>query len=241
MSSLNRPTPVLILLVEDNFVNQRLATALLEEAGHTVVLASSGTEALAALSRHSFDLVLMDVQLPDMDGIAATAAIRAQESASGRHLPILAMTANAGVEDRERCLAAGMDGFIAKPISYQELVTRIEDSMRAAGDRRPAAPPPAVERLHFDLGEGLSRLFLSDAERLHDEMSNAIGRHDAQALEDAAHSLLGAAGLFDAATVTVLARRLLQLGKAGTFNAESALAIRQLADELERLKRSAEV
>jgi signal transduction histidine kinase/DNA-binding response OmpR family regulator len=110
-----------ILVAEDNAVNQQLARRLLQKRGHTVVLAGNGREALASLDRQSFDLVLMDVQMPEMDGFEATAAIREKEKATGRHLAIIAMTAHAMKGDRERCLAAGMDGYVSKPVRPKEL------------------------------------------------------------------------------------------------------------------------
>ena len=110
-----------ILLVEDNAVNQVLAVRLLEKRGHTVVVAGNGKEALAALEKQSFDLVLMDVQMPEMDGFEATIAIREKEKTSGNHVPIIAMTAHAMVGDKERCLEAGMDDYISKPIRPEEL------------------------------------------------------------------------------------------------------------------------
>jgi two-component system sensor histidine kinase/response regulator len=113
--------PLRILLAEDNTVNQVLAVRLLEKRGHRVTVAGNGKEALAALEKDSFDLVLMDVQMPEMDGFEATAAIREIEKTSGNHLPVIAMTAHAMAGDRERCLEAGMDDYIAKPIRPQEL------------------------------------------------------------------------------------------------------------------------
>lgn len=110
-----------ILLAEDNAVNQRLAIRLLEKRGHVITLARNGCEALAALDKGRFDLVLMDVQMPEMDGLQAVAALRARESGASRRLPVLAMTAHAMKGDRERCLAAGMDGYVSKPIVAQEL------------------------------------------------------------------------------------------------------------------------
>ena len=115
-----------ILLAEDNAVNQVLAVRLLEKQGHTVTVAGDGREALAALEKQAFDLVLMDVQMPVMDGFEATAGIRSQEKATGAHIPIIAMTAHAMKGDRERCLAAGMDGYIAKPIQPKELYETLE-------------------------------------------------------------------------------------------------------------------
>jgi PAS domain S-box-containing protein len=119
-----------ILLAEDNAVNQLVAARLLEKRGHTVVIARNGREALAALDQTGtagFDLVLMDIQMPDMDGFEATGIIRAREQASGTHLPIIAMTAHAMKGDEERCLAAGMDGYVSKPIRVEQLVATMDD------------------------------------------------------------------------------------------------------------------
>ncbi len=127
---------VRILLAEDNPVNQTLAVHVLEKRGYTVVVAGDGRAALAALDlaaldEDKFDLVLMDVQMPEMDGFEATAAIRARERLTGAHLPIIAMTAHALKGDQERCLAAGMDGYISKPIRVQELLATVEDRLHA--------------------------------------------------------------------------------------------------------------
>jgi CheY-like chemotaxis protein len=110
-----------VLLAEDNRVNQRLASRLLEKRGHRVVVVGNGREALAALQEKQYDLVLMDVQMPEMDGLEATAAIREQEKRTGAHQQVIAMTAHAMKGDRERCLAAGMDDYLTKPIRPQEL------------------------------------------------------------------------------------------------------------------------
>ena len=115
-----------ILLAEDNLVNQRLALRLLEKRGHSLTIANNGREALESLEKDAFDVVLMDVQMPVMDGFEATAAIREKERGTGKHQPIIAMTAHAMNGDRERCLAAGMDGYVSKPIQPQELFEAIE-------------------------------------------------------------------------------------------------------------------
>ena len=115
-----------VLLAEDNLVNQRLAVRLLEKRGHRVVVAGTGFEALQALEKESFDLVLMDVQMPEMDGFEATAAIREKEKGSGLHQAVVALTAHAMKGDREKCLAAGMDGYLSKPIRPQELDQLLE-------------------------------------------------------------------------------------------------------------------
>jgi signal transduction histidine kinase/CheY-like chemotaxis protein/streptogramin lyase len=115
-----------VLLAEDNAVNQVLASRLLEKHGHTVVVASNGRKALEALERQKFDLVVMDVSMPEMDGFEAAAAIRAREGGTGSHIPIIAMTAHAMKGDRERCLAAGMDAYVSKPIQVNELFEAIK-------------------------------------------------------------------------------------------------------------------
>jgi CheY-like chemotaxis protein len=112
----------LILVVEDNLVNQRVTSTILEKAGHQVVLAGEGQKALALLDKHEFDLILMDVQMPGMDGFETTAAIRAAQRQTNTHIPIVAMTAHAMTGDRERCLEAGMDDYISKPIRGEELL-----------------------------------------------------------------------------------------------------------------------
>jgi len=114
-------TSLRVLVAEDNAVNQRLASRLLEKRGHQVLVASNGREALEAIAAHTFDLVLMDVQMPELDGLEATAALRANEAGHGTHLPVIALTAHAMKGDRERCLAAGMDGYLSKPIRPREL------------------------------------------------------------------------------------------------------------------------
>ena len=127
-----------ILVAEDNLVNQRLATRLLEKRGHFVTVAATGCEALAALEKSSFDLVLMDMQMPEMDGFEATAAIRKKEK-PGTHLPIVALTAHAMKGDREKCIAAGMDGYLAKPIRPEELDAVLHGHLtpQPESDRRP--------------------------------------------------------------------------------------------------------
>jgi CheY-like chemotaxis protein len=116
-----RPRPLDILVAEDNAVNQQVIRHLLEKQGHCVTMAANGLEAIAAWERHAFDLVLMDIQMPAMAGPEATALIRDAEKRTGQHVPIIALTAHAMKGDRERCLEAGMDGYLAKPIAPNEL------------------------------------------------------------------------------------------------------------------------
>jgi len=127
-----------VLLAEDNLVNQRLAVRLLEKRGHRVMVAANGIEALAALKKENFELVLMDVQMPEMDGMEATVAIREAEKGSGEHVPVIALTAHAMKGDREKCLAAGMDGYLTKPIRPQELDEVLEEYGKKRGARMSA-------------------------------------------------------------------------------------------------------
>jgi signal transduction histidine kinase/DNA-binding response OmpR family regulator len=132
VGSPSRVGPLRVLLAEDSLVNQKLAVALLEKCGHTVVVTETGREALAAAESQDFDLILMDVQMPEMDGFEATMAIRAKEKESGKHVPIIAMTAHALKGDRQRCLEAGMDDYVAKPIHAANLLDTIEAVVRAS-------------------------------------------------------------------------------------------------------------
>jgi CheY-like chemotaxis protein len=120
------PRPLCILVAEDNAVNQRVAVRMLEKAGHRVDLVSTGREAVEAVGRTPYDLVFMDCLMPQMDGFEATRAIRSAEVGTDRHLPIVALTANAMQRDREQCLAAGMDDHLTKPFTKQALTAAVE-------------------------------------------------------------------------------------------------------------------
>ena len=131
--------PLRILLAEDNAINQKVVAGMLASGGHQVVVVDNGQQAVEAVQRQVFDVVLMDIQMPEMNGLEATAAIRDAERDSGRRLPIIAMTAHAMAGDRERCLAAGMDGYVAKPIRIADMFATIAARgrrRRTAGGRR---------------------------------------------------------------------------------------------------------
>jgi signal transduction histidine kinase/DNA-binding response OmpR family regulator len=240
-----------ILLAEDNAVNRQLAVRLLEKYGHRVVVATNGREALAALENEPVDLVLMDVQMPEMDGLEATAAIREREKLTGAHLPIIAMTAHAMKGDREKCLASGMDGYITKPIQIRELLAVIEDHLPATVKAAP--PPPAtapaadvsrevldaksvLERLEGDreLLSSLIRIFETEAPALMQEMRKALAERDEKALERVAHTLKGCLGNFAAPAAFEAARELEAIGRAGNFVA-AGIACAALEREIERL------
>jgi PAS domain S-box-containing protein len=219
--------PLRVLLAEDGLVNQQVAVGLLELRGHSVVVANHGREALAALERESFDVVLMDVQMPEMDGLEATAAIRARERQTGGHVPIIAMTAHAMKGDRERCLAAGMDGYLAKPIqarALDEALAGLAPSDAAGVPTAPqsAAPPKpvldwdsALGRVHGrpDFLKQLVGLFFKECARLMPEVRTAIDRSDGPALRRAAHTLKGSADCFTAGPTVAAAQRLELMGR----------------------------
>ena len=123
-----------ILLAEDNLVNQKLTTRMLEKRGHSVVIAENGKKAITALENETFDIVLMDVQMPVLDGLEATSAIREKEKETGRHIPIVAMTAHAMKGDREKCLEAGMDCYVTKPIKSEKVFKIIGGPLTAPAE-----------------------------------------------------------------------------------------------------------
>jgi len=211
-----------ILLAEDNAVNQRLAVGVLEKRGHKVTIAGNGKEALDALENRRFDLILMDIQMPVLDGFEATAAIREKEKGTGEHILIVAMTAHAMKGDRERCIEAGMDGYVSKPIRVAELFDVLENlHITTCGD---AAQSGGI----IDLRELLSRvdgdktllrelidLFLEDYPDLMTQIHDAISSGDADGLVRSAHTLKGAVGNFAAKSVSDTTLRLEQLARTG--------------------------
>jgi two-component system sensor histidine kinase/response regulator len=241
--------PLHVLLVEDNRVNQKVVVGLLLKQGHTFTLAEDGAEALAAIRRESFDAVLMDVQMPGMDGLEATRRIRELESAGPRRVPIIAMTAHVMKGDREKCLEAGMDAYLAKPVDLRELSRLLAElsPATAAGKNKEFTPrngqdqhqsgapildrKEALGRVGGDeklLGE-LLRLFQADAPKLLADAKEAIRRGDAKLLRRAGHTIKGAASSLGAEQTRAAAARLEDLGRAANLDgAEAACA------ELER-------
>ena len=194
-------TPVNVLLVEDNIVNQRVAAGLLTRRGHVVTLAQNGQEALDRLAVATFDLVLMDLQMPVMGGLEATLAIRARERMTGLHVRIVAMTAHAMDSDRERCLEGGMDDYLSKPIDPETLFTmveRTEDEAPAAAVRTEMTFDEDALRRRLaadtELMAEVIRVFLEDLAVQLVAIDGAIVGHDTEALGAAAHALKGAAG-----------------------------------------------
>jgi two-component system, sensor histidine kinase and response regulator len=210
-----------ILVAEDNAVNQAVILRLLEKMGHSSVLARNGKEALAFAFSQTFDLAFMDVQMPEMDGLAATEALRQREKSSGTHLPIFAMTAHAMKGDRERCLQAGMDGYIMKPIRFAD----IEKTLSTLSSGQPVPPPSpsgkilwgkaeALERLggDEDLLRELCQIFLVESPNLLQKLREAIAGADPEAVMRAAHSLKGELGYLGAPGAAQAARELEDMG-----------------------------
>jgi signal transduction histidine kinase/CheY-like chemotaxis protein len=225
-----------ILLAEDNPTNRTLALRILERQGHEVLVAENGSEAIEILERNEVDAVLMDVQMPVMGGFEATRAIREKEAGTGRHVKIIAMTAHAMKGDRERCLEAGMDDYISKPIDSARLLALVG----SAGAERPAAreddPAPSphsacdidafIARVGGDVGlaREMALLFIPDAVRLLEGIRQAVDTGDAERLRQEAHALKGAAGNFDASRTVGGALALERMGKAGDLSEARAVS-----------------
>jgi two-component system sensor histidine kinase/response regulator len=239
-----------VLLAEDNHVNQKLAIRILEKAGYKVTLAANGNEVLKALEQAhppGFDVVLMDIQMPELDGLEATTAIRDREKSSREHLPIIAMTANAMRGDRERYLSGGMDGYISKPINSPGLFAEIERCLAEVKRSTAMAKVPSQHGEQLDRASLLERvegdqellaemiqLFLADAPQLIDAMRNALLQGDMILLERSAHSMKGAAANMSAEVTASAALLLEQSAKKG--DAESSKAnLAALEGAIERL------
>jgi CheY-like chemotaxis protein/HPt (histidine-containing phosphotransfer) domain-containing protein len=241
--------PLRLLLAEDNVVNQRLAVRLLEKRGHAVTVASNGREALDASASEHFDLILMDLQMPEMGGMEATAAIRAREVSTGVHIPIVAMTAHAMTGDRERCLEGGMDGYVSKPITAELLYATVED---LAANAAPTSEEPGVNQLSTkerpqpersrqspfelvrmgileadeDLFVEVANLFLEGHREMLANIKKAIRIGDGPELERTTHILRGAAGNFGARRVVEVSLELETMGSAGTFDESHDVYVR---------------
>ncbi len=223
-----RLRPLKILLAEDTLVNQKLAVGLLERQGHRVTVAGNGVEALRSLESQPFDLVLMDVQMPDMDGLEATETIRRRESGTSQHVPIIAMTAHAMKGDRERCLESGMDGYLAKPIRAAALFETMADLLggthraQSNGDGSSSASvadwPFALQAVQHD--QDLLRIiveaFLEEYPQLLDRVRQAIVQQAAANLSAAAHALKGSMRNFGDTPAYRETYRLETLGREGS-------------------------
>jgi CheY-like chemotaxis protein len=227
--------PLRILLAEDNMVNQRVAQLALGRAGHKVTIAGNGREAVGRFEGEAFDLVLMDVQMPEMGGFEATRLIREQEGRqpARRRTPIIALTAHSSNADRDRCLAAGMDAFISKPLDFTELFKIITEMAPAAPAAAPVWDPDAlVKRLGIDRGAlvGLVDLFRKDSAAVLAEIQQAVQEKDAPALRDAAHRMKGSSSVLSAAGIQAAAAKLEQIAQSADLGqAPEALAALEAA------------
>jgi len=246
-----KPTqrPLRVLLAEDHIVNQELAMGILDLAGHVTTLARNGKEAVDALSYQQFDVVLMDVQMPEMDGFQATAIIRERERETGGHIPIIAMTAHAMTGYREKCLAAGMDEYLSKPVRATQLLEvlgRIEPRTVAP---TPASKPiaaaaelgqvsPMTEQFqgaifdkeeacrqcldNTDLLRRVVQSFHDSLPSLKSELRDALAARDATAVAKAAHTLKGATGSIVAQRASLASLAVEQAAKAGDLTTADA-------------------
>jgi len=241
-------TTLRILLAEDNFAGQLIARKALGKMGHVVQVAGNGLEVLQMLEEGDFDLVLMDVEMPEMDGLKATRAIREREAESDQRIPILAMTAYAMKEDQERCLEAGMDGYLSKPVSPDKLQSAIEGFL--SPDRGPSVASPvdldaALEVVGGDeelLLEAVGLFLEQDYPRQLKDLREGLEGQDARAVRRAAHGIKGALSSFGGQAAGELACRLETMGREGDLSGaqgvleELEAEVKQFAAFFERRK-----
>jgi len=249
--------PLHVLVAEDNPVNRKLVTTLLRKRGHVVRAVENGREAVEAIEASAnapFDLVLMDIQMPEMSGFEAAQAVRERETGGDRRLPLIALTAHAMQGDRERCLAAGMDGYLSKPIDVDELIATVErfggapSSPSAAGAAPAGQMAPSAAHPVFDERAALAysggdrnllkdviRLFRSDYPTSLRRIDKALKQRDGEAVRMAAHGLKGAIATVGASAGRAAAAELENAARAGDF-AGAERACQQLRQEIERLE-----
>lgn len=229
-----------ILLAEDHRINQILAKALLEKRGWTVKIAHNGEEAFAAWEKGEFDLILMDVQMPEVDGLQATRMIRKAETGSGTHIPIVGLTAHAMKGDREECLNAGMDDYIAKPVCPDSLYTAIDRLLFSQWQDMPTVDLNGIlTNLDGDRSflADLVEQFLSDYPVTLKKLKNAFERKDFQQVEMIAHSLKSVVGIFGARHATHLLQSLENLSEAHVLQKAHSI-LPQLVSEMEKIEKS---
>jgi CheY-like chemotaxis protein len=252
-----------ILLAEDHLPNQMLATKLLHRHEHKVTVANTGKEAFELSNEKDFDVILMDIQMPEMDGFEATAAIRKREMETGKHIPIVAMTAHAMKGDRERCIGAGMDDYISKPIRrkvlYETLsrfcsaeqkveeASTFEESGREPDDQEPEEALPILDEEglldeydgDLELLQELLDAFYEESPESLEQLKSAIEQGDAPAVGTAAHTLKGGSGNFFAVAAFETALALEMMGKNNDLDT-AAQQYEKLEVELERLREALE-
>jgi len=240
-----------VLVAEDNPTNQTVLFALLDQQGHHVAMVNNGRLAVERVAQEPFDLILMDVQMPEMSGLEATAAIRAAERHTGGHIPIVALTARAMTGDREQCLAAGMDAYVPKPVRAGELFAAIDALIGAPASAAPSAAPAAspdqksvgsVDRSALlagfggraDLVKNVIDVFLTDAPVMLGRLTEAARAANAADLAAAAHAIKGSAGLFSQGETYSDARALEQRARSGDLS-EASRACETIERSLSRL------
>jgi CheY-like chemotaxis protein len=252
-------TPRRILLADDGVVNRAVAVGLLEKRGHHVTAVENGRRAVELVRQQPFDLILMDVQMPVLDGFAATAAIRELEATSGRHTPIIAMTAHAMKGDRERCLGAGMDDYVSKPFQPRDLFADADRHVSAPDAppkdvdiavEAPGGPSPAYDRDAALRNVGGSdavlaemvELFAAECPKQMAEIAAAYQAGDSVALSRAAHTLKGSVSLFGAEGAKAAAQRLELIGRENKLSEyqQAWAELQAHIDELQRALRALE-
>jgi CheY-like chemotaxis protein len=232
-----------VLLADDTPANQKIVKGVLAERGHRVTVVANGREAVDRVAQECFDAVLMDIQMPEMDGYQATAAIRKIEDATGKHTRIIALTAHSAPKDRDACLQAGMDAYVSKPIVVADLIAAVESPAKLS--RQAAAS--LLEQEVMDLNGTMQRLggdhalferfvevYNEDAPQLLEALRSAVPARDASATMRAAHSLRGLAANFGAAKVVELASQLETAGKEDDWQETDAL-LGELANAVAQL------
>jgi CheY-like chemotaxis protein len=247
----NGPTPKLHLLAaEDNRVNQRLLVGLLEKEGHEVTLVEDGAAAVAMSAETTFDLILMDVQMPVMDGLEATRLIRLREQQTGERVPIVALTAHAMKGDRERCLEAGMDAYIAKPLHKQELLQMIYQKSGCGGcsDTKVVYKPAASEPPVLDVAQGLEHTggdrqllaelcgtHLQESSELLESLNRSIAQGDTETVWRTAHKLKTSVGTIGGVRAFQASLALEELARAAEKDKLAPVGV-QLEHELFKLR-----
>lgn len=244
----NRPALGRVLVAEDNPSNQLVATYMLENIGYQADVVNNGAEAVEALKKEKYDIVLMDCQMPEMDGFEATRIIRASEAGSNRHISIIAMTAFALKGDREKCLETGMDDYISKPVTIDVLKLKIEAALSktpadAVGEQEfPQAPAGNASIDHMVIAEllkleesgahnvidELADIFLTDTPMRVESIRRAINEGDAEGLEYGAHTLKGSCAVIGAMKLREICFELEKIGSASSLD--------KLGDALSRLE-----